>query len=367
MTDRAASAPVPKSGILDIAPYVPGKASIEGVAHPIKLSANENVLGASEDARAAYIAAASDLQKYPDPRATALRWAIAAKYDLEPERLIFGAGSDEVFLLLAQTFLEPGDNIVQGLNAFASFAIAAKECQAQVKTAKEKPFRLDADAMLAEVDERTRLVFLANPSNPGGAWMTGGEVARLHAALPPNVVLVLDGAYSEFCDDPQFDDGLALARRASNVVVTRTFSKLHGLAALRIGWGYGPAELIAAMDRIRLPFNTGVAAQAAAVAALADDEFQQRSIEHVRRWRPWLIQQIGGLGVECPPTATNFVLLNFDGSRRTASEAEAFLASRGYLTRGLANYDLPNVLRITIGLEEHNRAVVELLAEFMGR
>ncbi len=359
--------PAPKDGILDIAPYVPGKATIEGVANPIKLSANENILGASEAAKAAYAAAVADLQKYPDPRATALRAAIAAKFDVQPERLIFGAGSDEVFLLLAQTFLEPGDNIVQGLNAFASFAIAAKACQAEVKTAKEKPFRLDADAMLAEVDERTRLVFLANPSNPGGAWMIGSEVARLHAALPSDVLLVIDGAYSEFCDDPQFDDGMALARDASNIVVTRTFSKLHGLASLRIGWGYGPATLISAIDRIRLPFNTGVPAQAAAIAALADGDFQQRSLDHVRRWRPWMAQQIGGLGLECPPTATNFVLINFPAeSGKTAKDAEAYLASRGYLTRGLSNYDLPDTLRITIGLEEHNRAVVDLLREFVG-
>ncbi len=362
MSDR----PAPKTGILDIAPYVPGKAKIEGVAHPIKLSANENILGASEHAKAAYAEAAADLQKYPDPRATALREAIAAKFDLDPEGLIFGAGSDEVFLLLAQTFLEPGDNIVQGLNAFASFAIAAKACQAQVKTAQEQPFRLDADAMLAQVDERTKLVFLANPSNPGGAWMVGSEVARLHAALPSNVILVLDGAYAEFCDDPAFDDGLGLARNASNVVVTRTFSKLHGLASLRVGWGYGPAELISAMDRIRLPFNTGVAAQAAAVAALADDDFQQRSLAHNRTWRSWLAQQLGGLGLDCPPTATNFVLINFPAEPgKSAKDAEAFLASHGYITRGLGNYDLPNTLRITIGLEEHNRAVVELLRDFV--
>jgi histidinol-phosphate aminotransferase len=364
MTDR----PAPKTGILDIAPYVPGKAKIEGVANPIKLSANENILGASEHAKAAYLEAAVDLQKYPDPRATALREAIAAKFDLNPEGLIFGAGSDEVFILLAQTFLEPGDNIVQGLNAFASFAIAAKACQADVKTAKEQPFRLDADAMLAEVDERTKLVFLANPSNPGGAWMIGSEVARLHAALPSNVILVLDGAYAEFCDDPSFDDGLGLARNASNVVVTRTFSKLHGLASLRVGWGYGPTELISAMDRIRLPFNTGVAAQAAAVAALADDAFQQRSLAHNRTWRAWLAQQLGGIGLDCPPTATNFVLINFPAEPgKSAKDAEAFLASHGYITRGLGNYDLPNTLRITIGLEEHNRAVVQLLEAFVGR
>ena len=364
MIDR----PSPKAGILDIAPYIPGKARIEGFDHPIKLSANENILGTSPLARAAYSAAVAELQKYPDPRATELRNAIAVRYGLEPERLLFGAGSDEVFLLIAQAFLEPGDNIIQGRNAFASFAIAANACQAEVKTADEQPFRLDADAMLAQVDDRTRVMFLANPSNPGGAWMNGEDVARLHAGLPPSVVLVLDGAYAEFCDDPNFDDGFGLARNAPNVVVTRSFSKLHGLASLRVGWGYGPTDLIAAVDRIRLPFNTSVPGQAAAVAALGDDEFQQRSLEHVRRWRPWLTQQIGGLGLECPATSTNFVLINFPTEPGiTASDAERFLASRGYLTRSLANYNLRDTLRITIGLGEHNRAVVDLLREFMAR
>jgi len=362
MTDR----PAPKTGILDIAPYVPGKAKIEGVANPIKLSANENILGASEHAKAAYLEAAVDLQKYPDPRATALREAIAAKFDLNPEGLIFGAGSDEVFILLAQTFLEPGDNIVQGLNAFASFAIAAKACQADVKTAKEQPFRLDADAMLAEVDERTKLVFLANPSNPGGAWMIGSEVARLHAALPSNVILVLDGAYAEFCDDPSFDDGLGLARNASNVVVTRTFSKLHGLAALRIGWAYCPAEIADAVDRIRAPFNTSIAAQQAAVAALADTDFQERSRQHVDRWRPWLTQQLGGLGLDVVASQANFVLVGFPTTPgKTAAEAEAWLARRGLIVRGVSNYGLPHHLRITIGLEEHNRAVIDGLTAFL--
>ena len=361
MADR----PVPKPGLLGIHAYIPGTAKIEGIENPIKLSANENILGASPAAREAYLAASADLQKYPDPRATALRLAIAAKFDLEPERLLFGAGSDELLLLVCQAYLEPGDNIVQGRNAFASFEICAKACQAEVKTADEAPFRLDADAMLDQVDDRTRIVFLANPSNPGGAWMVASEVARLHANLRPDIVLVLDGAYSEFCDDPGFDDGLGLSRNAPNVMVTRTFSKLHGLASLRVGWGYGPADMVAAIDRIRLPFNTGVAGQAAAVAALADDEFQERSLDHVRRWRPWLAQQIGGLGFECPPTATNFVLINFPNQPgKTAKDAEAFLASRGYITRLLGNYDLPDTMRITIGLEEHNRAVVELLREF---
>ncbi|HET6972002.1 MAG TPA: histidinol-phosphate transaminase [Phenylobacterium sp.] len=366
--DRArAPRPMPKPGIMEIHPYVPGKAKAEGIAHPIKLSANENILGASPKAREAYAAAADELHIYPDSRTSIVREAVAQHFRLEPERLIFGCGSDEVFQLLNQTFLEPGDNIVQGEFAFAAYAIGARACQAEVKTAREPGHRIDVDELLKTVDERTRLVFLANPGNPTGTWIPFSEVLRLHDGLPPSVVLVLDGAYGEFADDPAFNDGLDFARGAENVVVTHTFSKLHGLASLRIGWGYAPTAIAAAVDRIRLPFNTSIAGQRAAVAALGDIEFQQRSLAHVNRWRPWLTQQIGGLGLELVgPSATNFVLVGFPKTPgRTARDADEFLSARGLLTRALLNYGMPDHLRITIGLEEHNRAVVEALAEFM--
>lgn len=367
-TDRAAAPrPVPKPGILDIHPYVPGKSKAEGIADPVKLSANENPLGCSPKAQAAFAEAADKLHLYPDGRATLLRQAVAERYGLEPERLIFGCGSDEVFQLLNQTFLEPGDNMVQGEFGFAAFAIGAYACQAQVRFAREPNHRIDVDEILKCVDARTRLVFIANPGNPTGTWIPASEVRRLHESLPPSVVLVLDGAYAEFATDPSYDDGLDLARTASNVVVTHTFSKLHGLAALRVGWGYAPAEIAAAVDRIRLPFNTSIPGQLAAVAALGDDDFQRRSVELVERWRPWLAQQLGGLGLEIVgPSAANFVLARFPSTPgRTAVEAEAFLASRGLLVRGVGNYGLPDYVRVTVGLEPHNRALVDALADFM--
>jgi histidinol-phosphate aminotransferase len=368
-TDRfAAPRPIPKPGMLDIAAYVGGKSKVEGIAHPVKLSSNENILGCGDAAKAAYRDAADRLHLYPDGKASALRAAVAAHYRLEPERLTFGDGSDEIFALLNQAYLEPGDNIVQGEHGFAAYAIGARACQAEVRFAKEPGQRINLDEVVKQVDERTRLVFVANPANPTGTWLTGAEIRALHAALPPSVILVLDGAYAEFCTDPRFEDGLDLARDAENVVVTRTFSKLHGLAALRVGWAYGPAGIIDPIERIRPPFNTSIPAQEAAIAALADLEFQQRSIALVEQWRPWLTQQIGGLGLEVTPSAANFVLASFpDVPGKTAREAEAFLASKGYLVRAVANYGLPNAIRISIGLEEHNRAVVELLGEFLNR
>jgi len=367
--DRAAaSRPVPKPGILDIAQYVGGKSKIDGVDNPVKLSSNENILGCSPDAKAAYEAAAARLNAYPDGRASLLREAVAKRFRLEPERLVFGCGSDEVFALINQVFLEPGDNIVEGRHAFAAYAIGARACQAEVRQAPETRYTIDVDEMLKPVDARTRIVFVANPANPTGTWISGEEVRRLHAGLPPSVVLVLDGAYAEFATDPNYEDGIALAREAENVVVTRTFSKIHGLAALRVGWGYAPAHIADAIERIRPPFNVNIPAIEAAVAALADEDFQQRSRELVEQWRPWLTQQLGGVGLEVVPSGANFVLVGFPATPgKTAAEADAFLASKGLIVRVVKGYGLPDHLRITIGLEEHNRAVAEALAEFMTR
>jgi histidinol-phosphate aminotransferase len=360
--------PEPKPGILDITAYVPGKSvSPRPDITPVKLSSNENILGCSPLAKAAYVAAAERLHLYPDSTARALRAAVAEHFGLEPERLMFGCGSDELFALLNQTYLEPGDNIVMGQYGFAAYAIGANACQAQVRYAPEPNLRTDVDGMLALVDERTKLVFFANPSNPTGTFITDAEVRRLQADLPASVILVIDGAYAEFCTDPTFDVGLDLARGCHNVVVTRTFSKLFGLGSQRVGWGYAAAEIIAAIDRIRLPFNTTIGGQEAAIAALTDTAFQQRSLELVETWRPWLTQQLGGLGLVVTPSQANFVLVGFPKApdRRTGPAAEAYLAERGYLVRGLTSYGLPDHLRITIGLEAHNRAMVELLAAFM--
>jgi histidinol-phosphate aminotransferase len=367
-TPTLAQGPRPRPGILDIAPYKPGRASAPGVAKAVKLSANENILGCSPLAKAAFAAVMDDLSLYPDGRGAGLREAIAARYALEPERIILGCGTDEIFAMLAQTYLQSGDNIVQGEFGFGAYAIAARANEAEVRFAKERNHRIDVDEMLAQVDERTRLVFIANPANPTGTFLSLAEIERLHAGLPREVILVLDGAYAEFCRDPTFSDGLDLAREAVNVVVTHTFSKIHGLAALRVGWGYGPASVAYAIERIRLPFNVSIPAQAAAIAALGDEEFPVRSVEHVERWRDWLTQQLGGLGLEVTPSAANFLLVRFPTTPgRTAAEAESYLANHGLLVRGVAGYGLPEHLRITIGLEEHNRAVIDTLAAFLGR
>lgn len=362
MTDT----PRPKPGILDIVAYKPGKASVEGVANPVKLSSNENLLGCSPRARAAFVESADTLHLYPDGRASALRAAVAERFGLESERLVFGDGTDECLHLLCQTFLEPGDNIVMGEYGFGAYAIGARACQAEVRTAAEPGLKISVESMLALADARTRLVFVTQPGNPTGTYLNRDELAALGAGLPSSAVLVLDGAYAEFADAPDFDGGFDLARDSDNVIVTRSFSKIHGLAALRVGWAYCPAVLADAVDRIRPPFNTSIAGQRAAVAALEDPEFERRTIAHVAHWRAWLSQQIDDLGLTVVPSQSNFVLVGFPTTPgRTAPEAEAHLARQGLLTRGVANYGLPDHLRITIGLDRHNRAVVEHLSTFL--
>ena len=363
MTD----APTPKPGILDIAPYVGGKSKIDGVAEPMTLSSNENMLGAGETARAAYEAAIRNIHIYPDGRATKLRAAVAEHHGLEPERLIFGNGSDEVFALLNQTYLTPGDNIVTGQYGFLAYRISAKANQAEVRLAPEPNFKTEVDSLLALVDERTKLVYISSPSNPTGSYNTAEETRRLYEALPKNVLLVIDEAYAEFVTEPDWESALPMARDSENLIVTRTFSKIHGLGGLRIGFGYAPLKVAEAVDRIRLPFNVSVPGIEAAVAALSDEAHQKASRELIQTWRPRLTQAIRGFGFEVFPSAGNFVLVRFPDENRGAAAANDYLHTRGIIVRPVGGYGLHDCLRITVGTEDQNRAVLDALSEFAAR
>ncbi len=358
--------PTPKPGILDIAPYVGGKARIEGVAEPMKLSSNENALGAGEKAREAYMAALSNIHIYPDGRAAKLRDAVAGHHGLEPERLIFGNGSDEVFALLNQAYLTPGDNIVTGQYGFLAYRISAMANQAEVKLAPEPNYKAEVDALLAEIDDRTRIVYVSNPSNPTGSWNSGEEIRRLYDSLPKSVLLVIDEAYAEYVTEPDWETALPLARDSENLVVTRTFSKIHGLGGLRVGFGYAPLAVAEAVDRIRLPFNVSVPGIEAAVAALGDEAHQRASRELVQTWRPRLTQAIRGFGFEVLPSAGNFVLVRFKDAEQAAG-ANDYLNSQGIIVRPVGGYGLHETLRITVGTEDQNRAVIDALSEFAAR
>ncbi len=363
------NAPEPKPWIAAIAPYVPGRATADDGRKVIKLSSNENPLGTPEAAREAYRSAATELERYPDAGATALRAKLAAHYGIEADRIVYGTGSDEVLHLAAGAFAGVGDEIIHVRYGFAVYEIATRRVGAVPVIAADRDYATDVDAILAAVTERTRVVFVANPNNPTGTYTAREEIARLHAGLPKTVLLVLDQAYTEYLE-PEDDDGaLELARTESNVLVTRTFSKIFGLAAERVGWGYGAPAIIDAMHRIRAPFSFGIGAQRAAIAALDAHDFITASREHNRQWRGWFEREIAGLanhGLRAVPSKANFVMVLFEGAL-TAEAAYQALMAAGYATRWLPGQGLAHGLRITIGAEEEMRAVMAVLRAEVAR
>lgn len=362
------TAPVPKPWIMAIAPYIPGRATTDSGKKAIKLSSNENPLGTSPAAREAFASAAGRLERYPDASATELRDALAAKYDLDPARIIYGNGSDEVLHLAAGAFAGQGDEVIFVHYGFAVYEIAARRVGAVPVVAPDKDYATDVDAILACVTERTRIVFIANPNNPTGTYASRAEIARLHAGLPSHVLLVLDHAYAEYIEGDAEDGGMELARSAPNVLVTRTFSKMYGLAAERIGWGYAAAPIIEAMHRIRLPFSITIAGTAAAIAALGDTGFVEHTARHNAEWRRWFAQEIaklGNAGLRAVPSQANFVLVLFEG-RLTAEVAYKGLMEAGYIVRWLPGQGLPHGLRITIGTEDETRGVIAALRALAG-
>ncbi|MGB5484055.1 histidinol-phosphate transaminase [Parasphingorhabdus sp.] len=361
------STPKPKDWIMGIAPYVPGKSSGDDGKKLVKLSANENPLGCSPEATEALTAAAGSVDRYPDPGSTRLREAIAAKYDLDPARIICGTGSDDVLHLAANAFSGPGDEIIYVRYGFAVYDIAARRYGGTPVIAEDGDFGTDVDAILAKVSDQTRVVFVANPNNPTGTFSSREEIARLQAELPGHVLLVLDGAYAEYLEADEDDGALGLAETKANVLVTRTFSKIHGLAAERIGWGYASAEIIDAMNRIRLPFNVTTAGQQAALAALAADDFVAASRKHNAKWRQWLSEECSALdnhGLKVIPSHTNFLLVLFEG-KVTAEQANAALMEKGYAVRWLPGQGLVNGLRMTIGTEIETRGLAKALREIL--
>ncbi|WP_291841506.1 histidinol-phosphate transaminase [Maricaulis sp.] len=356
----------PRAGILDIRPYKPGSSEAPGIANPVKLSSNENALGCSEKAAEAMKAMAPKLHLYPDGGATKLRQAIAEAEGLEAENIVCGTGSDELLQLLGRAYLDPGDKVVQSQYGFLVYRLVAMQCGAKFVSAPERDYRSDVDAILEVAGDDTKIVFLANPNNPTGTYIPADEVRRLRDGLPATTLLVLDAAYAEFVRNPDYEAGIELARERDDVVVTRTFSKIHGLAALRLGWAYGNKAIIDVLHRVRGPFNVNMAAIEAGTAAIRDKAFQQRSADHNDEWVAFLRQQIGGLGLEVTPSVCNFVLIHFPQTAgKTAAEADAYLTSKGLIIRSVEPYGLPNALRATVGTEAENRRLVEVLSDFM--
>ena len=357
--------PQPKAGILDIAAYVAGKSTAKG-AKVFKLSSNESPLGASANAIEAYRHAAATLELYPDGSATKLREAIALRYGLKPESIVCGAGSDELLQLLAHAYLGPGDEAIYSQYGFLVYPIAIQSNGAVARVAAEKDLVADVDAMLKLVSPKTRIVFLANPNNPTGTYLPFSEVKRLHAGIPGSVLLVLDAAYAEYVRRNDYESGIELVSTFENVVMTRTFSKIHGLAALRLGWAYCPAHVADVLNRIRGPFNVGAPAIAAGTAAIADQGFVETAIAHNDQWLDWLTKELTKLGLRVTPSVGNFLLLHFPvDAARNAVAADQYLQEHGFILRRMESYGLPQTLRLSIGSEEANRSLVDTLRVFL--
>jgi histidinol-phosphate aminotransferase len=356
--------PIPNSGILDIAPYVGGKSSAAPGVRVVKLSSNETPLGASPAAIAAYKEAADKLHRYPDGAASKLREAIAEVYKLPAEQVICGAGSDELIGLLVHAYVAAGDEVLISEHGFLMYKIYAQSVGAKVITAPEKNLKSDVDALLAAVTPKTKIVFVANPNNPTGSYISAAEMKRLRDGLPDDVILAIDDAYCEYAKVSDYSDGSELVKESENTVMLRTFSKIYGLSALRIGWMFAPAGIIDVINRIRGPFNVSNPAIEAAAAAVRDTEFTAKAKEFNNRWLKWMSAELTGLGLKVHPSIGNFILVEF-AKERSSAAANKFLMERGLIVREVGNYGLPHCLRISIGLEEDNKAVVAALTEFL--
>jgi histidinol-phosphate aminotransferase len=365
MGQKSKGGPQAKAGIETISAYVPGKSGPK-TGKVFKLSSNESPFGPSPKAIAAYAEAAGfGLSVYPDGQAKALRGAIAKRYNLKVENIVCGGtGSDELLQLLAHAYLNKGDEAIYSQYGFLVYPITIATNDATAVVAPEHNYKADVGEILARVTPVTKMIYLANPNNPTGTYLTAAELRRLHAGLPSHVVLVLDGAYAEFVLAEDYEAGIALVENNSNVVMTRTFSKIYGLAGVRLGWAYCPPAIADVLNRIRGPFSVSTPALAAGTAAMQDVEFIKQVAVHNAKWLTWLSGELRNLGLEVTPSVANFILVHF-GSEKKAEAADAFLTEHNIIVRRVTAYGLPAALRITIGTEEANRAVVSALKEFL--
>jgi histidinol-phosphate aminotransferase len=352
--------------VLSIAAYTPGDHALPGANRVIKLSANEGPFGPPPGAVAAIQRAAAEAQRYPDGGSLQLRLAIGRRFGLDPARIVCGTGSDELIQHIALIYGGAGTDVLMSMHGFAMYQIAGTYAGSRVIKLPERNLTADVDQFLRAVTPATRIVFLANPNNPTGSMLPQAEVARLRAGLPDTVLLVLDGAYAEYIEDPGYDAGIGLVDAGESSVMLRTFSKIFGLGGLRVGWCYAPAPVVDALNRVRGAFNVSLPAQAAAIAALEEPGWVERCRAHNTRWRAWLAEALGAAGIRVWPSAGNFVLAEF-ATPPDARAADAALRQSGVIVRGAASYDLPHCLRITVGTEEECTHVADVLARFMAR
>ena len=355
-----------RPGILEIAAYVPGEAELPGSGPVYKMSSNESPLGASPAAIEAYRTLAGELHRYPDGGAVALRRAIGQEIDADPAQIVCGAGSDELLQLITRAYAGVGDEVLYSQHGFLVYPISAQSVGAKPVAAPEKNLRTDVDALIAHVTPRTKICFVAEPNNPTGSYIGAAELKRLRDGLPENVLLVVDSAYAEYVGRADYSDGADLVRAYDNVVMTRTFSKIHGMAALRLGWAFCPPAVADVLNRIRGPFNTPAPAQAAGIAAIGDHDHAAKAKAHNDHWLPWLAARVNEIGLKAHPSVCNFLLVQFPKDPKlSADAANDFLKSRRILPRKMGGYGLPDCLRITIAEEPALKACAQALADFV--
>ncbi len=353
----------PQPGIMDIALYQGGASHVDGVSNVLKLSSNENPLGPSDAAKEAFSRAVHDLHLYPSTDHASLRLAISGVWGVDADRVIIGVGSDEIIHFLCQAYAGPGDEVIHTEHGFAMYRISTLAHGATPVEVPERDRVVDVDAILAACTDRTKLVFFSNPGNPTATMVSEAEIARLADNLPPQTLLVLDGAYAEYVDG--FDAGKAVIDARQNVFMTRTFSKIYGLGGLRVGWGYGPNEIVDVLNRVRGPFNMSNAALAAAEAAVRDTDYTSKCRTENARWRDWIASALAEIGVPSDTSTANFILARF-ANEKEAVACNEFLLSKGIIVRHPKGYGFPHCLRITVGDESACRRVVHAVAQFKG-
>jgi histidinol-phosphate aminotransferase len=354
----------PQPGILDIALYLGGHSSLPGQSNVVKLSSNENPFGPGERAKDVFQRTVHTLHRYPGTDHAALRQAIADVHGLDADRVICGAGSNEIIDLLCRAYVGSGDEVIQTEHGFLMYRTFALASGGTPVVVGERERTTDVDAILAACSDRTKLVFVANPNNPTGTMIGAKDMARLAEGMPSQAILVLDGAYVEYVE--AYDGGKALIEARDNVVMTRSFSKIYGLGGLRVGWGYGPREIIDVLTRIRQPFNLSTAQLDVAEAAVRDQDHVARCRAENARMRVWLAEALAEMGVPSDVSMANFVLARF-ADAADAEGCDAYLRSQGLLVRQVAGYNLPHCLRITVGDESSCRRVAHAVAQFKGQ
>ncbi len=356
--------PSPRPEILGIHPYVAGESTVAGANRTVKLSSNEGAFGVPPGAQAAIHAATEEVYRYPDGATPGLRAALGKRWGLDPARIVCGAGSDDLIYQFCLSYGGPGRDILMSAHGFTIYQIAGTYAGSKVIKAPERNMCVDLDAMLAAVSPATRLVFIANPNNPTGSMVSTSELARFRARLPQHVLLVIDSAYAEYVTQDDYDAGVSLVDAGDNTVMTRTFSKVFGLGGMRIGWCYAPPAVVDVMNRVRGPFNVSVAAQAAAIAALAEPGWVEMSKAHNTKYRQVMTDGLTAAGIKVWPSQGNFVMADF-GTVDKANAADAFLRGRGIIVRKIGGYGLPHCLRITVGPADEVAALIDGLTAFV--